>query len=97
MGTIRKLERQAVRAKMSKEEIGHKSFKDIWQEFRNKKYVTKDENGNVLMDSTPRNTQRKKQVHFDDKQQYVKLFAFADKLEANRKKTITEQSSAEDD
>lgn len=96
MGTLRKLERQAVRTKMKKDNVKHSSFKDYWQDFRNKKYVVKDENDNIVQDNTPRNTQKKKRVHFDNRQQYIKMFAFMDKLQDERRAKTTEKSDNED-
>lgn len=96
MGTVRKCERELIRAKLKNEKINHDSFRDMWQEFRKKKYVIKDDNGNITQDNTPKNTQKKKQQHFDNREQYLKLFSFMDELETKRNATATEGSNKEE-
>jgi len=82
---IRKLERNAVKNKLKKngESVG-KGFQSAWQSYREEKYITKDNEGNVIEDNTPRNTMRKKQRHFDNIEQYTNLFAYWDALNAER-------------
>jgi hypothetical protein len=81
MSTLRSLERQVVKSKLADEKINIKrGFANAWKEFREKKYVVKDEEGNIVTDNTPRNTARAKQSHFDNVEQYNKLFAYADAL-----------------
>ena len=81
MSTLRSLERQVVKSKLAEEKINVKrGFVNAWKEFRGKKYVVKDKEGNVVTDNTPRNTMKVKQSHFDNVEQYNKLFAYADAL-----------------
>ena len=70
---LRQLERSAAKAKAKKE---NKDFSTVWNEYRESKYVTKDEDGNVVLDVTPRNTQKKKQSHFDNGEQYFNMLNF---------------------
>lgn len=84
MGSSRKYERSIVKAKAAKE---NNNFETAWSDYREHKYVTKDEEGNVLVDKTPKNTQRKKQSHFDNKEQYVKMFAWAKSMKEQKEET----------
>jgi len=101
MGTLRKLERSIVKSKIKKESkikreggsVKH-TFENRWKEYRDNKYVTKDEDGNVISDLTPRNTMPKKQRHFDNVQQYNNMFAFFDKLRAESKEEESVESKA---
>ena len=77
----RKLERNIVKNNIRKDGRSVKRcFEQEWADFREKKYVTKDEEGNVISDRTPRNTMPKKQRHFDNVEQYNRLFAYMDSL-----------------
>lgn len=80
MSTLRKYERAVVKAQ------NNQNFENAWEEYRNAKYVTKGDTGEILVDRTPKNTQKKKQNHYDDKQKYFNLFAWI----ANRKVETTE-------
>lgn len=75
--SLRQLERCVAKVKAKKE---NKDFSSVWSDFRESKYITKDENGKVISDLTPRNTQRKKQSHFDNKEQYFNMFNFYSNL-----------------
>lgn len=70
MSKLRKYERA-----IAKNESGS-NFENAWQEYREAKYVTKGDTGEILVDKTPKNTQKKKQNHYDDKQKYFNLFAW---------------------
>lgn len=77
MSTLRSLERQVVKSKLADEKISIKGgFANAWKEFREKKFVVKDDEGNIVADNTPKNTMRTKQSHFDNVEQYNKLFAY---------------------
>ena len=91
MSTLRSLERQVVKSKLADEKISIKrGFANAWKEFREKKYVVKDKDGNIVANNTPRNTMKVKQSHFDNVEQYNKLFAYADALrnEKYEKETV---------
>lgn len=89
---MRKLERDIVKSKIRKDSRSVKQcFEQEWADFREKKYVTKNEDGNVVADNTPRNTMRKKQRHFDNVEQYNRLFAYMDSLKnAKKEEVVTE-------
>lgn len=87
MGKLRKLERSAVKAKAAKENT---DFASAWSEYREKKYIVKDEDGNIIANYTPRNTQKKKQNHYDDKRQYFRLFDFLDGMNKASKEETAE-------
>lgn len=81
MSTLRSLERQVVKSKLADEKINVKrGFANAWKGFREKKYVVKDDDNNIVADNTPRNTMKTKQSHFDNVEQYNRLFAYADAL-----------------
>ena len=81
MSGLRKLERNIVKSNIKKDGRSiKKCFKQEWADFREKKYVVKDENDNVIFDKTPKNTMKKKQSHFDNKEQYFKMFAYLNNL-----------------
>ena len=90
MSALRKLERRVVKANLTKE---HKSvkrgFEDSWKAYRESKYVTKDADGNVISDKTPRNTMPKKRVRFDNVEQYQRLFAFIKGMRADKTEEVT--------
>ena len=88
----RKLERNIVKNNIRKDGRSVKRcFEQEWADFREKKYVTKDEEGNVISDRTPRNTMPKKQTHFDNVEQYNRLFAYMDSLKnAKKEEVVTE-------
>lgn len=91
MSTLRSLERQVVKSKLADEKINVKrGFANAWKGFREKKYVVKDDDNNIVADNTPRNTMKAKQSHFDNVEQYNKLFAYADALrnEKSEKETV---------
>lgn len=89
MSAIRKYERSIVKHNIEKEGSSVKrTFSKRWDDFREKKYVTKDADGNVISDKTPKNTMRKKQNHFDNVEQYTRLFAWMDSVRAAREKKI---------
>ena len=71
MSNLRKYERAVVKHQAIKD---GKDFETAWDEYREKKYMIKDEEGKVLSDKTPRSNQKKKQVHYDDKRQYFNMF-----------------------
>lgn len=78
---LRKLERNKVKAEIKKDGRSVKrNFEDGWRKFREEKYVVKDDEGNVVSDNTPRNTMPKKQSHFDNVEQYSRLFSYVDSL-----------------
>lgn len=78
---LRKMERDIVKAGLRKEGKSVKQgFDQAWKDYREKKYVIKDEDGNVIVDTTPKNTQKKKQNHFDSVDQYTRVFAYMDAL-----------------
>lgn len=88
----RKLERNIVKNNIKKDGRSvKKCFEQEWTDFREKKYVTKDEEGNVISDRTPRNTMPKKQIHFDNIEQYNGLFTYMNGLKnAKKKEMVTE-------
>lgn len=80
-GALRKLERNKVKSEIKKDGRSVKrNFEDGWRKYREAKYVVKDEEGNVISDKTPRNTMPKKQQHFDNFEQYNRLFAYMNNL-----------------
>ena len=84
---LRKMERSIIRDQIRKDRRKSKDcFADAWKSFREKKYIVKDESGNIISDNTPRNTMPKKQRHFDSTEQYNNLFAFMDGLKKENKK-----------
>ena len=86
----RKIERNVIKNKIKNDHRSiKKCFADEWTSFRESKYVTKDKDGNVISDNTPKNTMPKKQRHFDNVEQYNKLFAFIDGLKARDKEAET--------
>lgn len=77
----RKIERNVIKNKIKKDRRSVKEcFTNEWAKFRENKYVVKDKDGNVLSDNTPKNTMTKKQRHFDNVEQYSRLFAFMEGL-----------------
>lgn len=85
----RKLERNIVKNNIRKNGRSVKRcFEQEWADFREKKYVTKDEEGNVISDRTTRNTMPKKQNHFDNVEQYNKLFAWMNSLNSAKKEEV---------
>ncbi len=81
MSFIRKLERNMIKAKTKKDKRSVKRcFEQEWNDFRERKYITKDDKGNIISDKTPRNTMKKKQFHFDNAEQYTRFFAYMDSL-----------------
>lgn len=84
---IRKIERSVVRAKIE----NAAAFNSAWKDYREKKYVIKDEEGNVIVDNTPHNTMPKKQQHFDSMEQYTKLFAWMDDIQAKREEKTDDE------
>jgi len=83
---IRKLERNVVKNNIKKDGRNvKKCFTDEWNKFRENKYVTKDEEGNVIADKTPKNTMKKKQIHFDNVEQYNRFFTWTNSLKATKK------------
>jgi len=75
MSKLRKLERSIVKANAAKSNM---DFTSAWNDYRDKKYVVRNEDGEVLANNTPRNTQKKKQSHFDNKEQYYNMLAWLD-------------------
>lgn len=88
---IRKIERNTVKTRIRKETGNINAFETAWKDYREKKYVIKDEEGNVIVDNTPRNTMPKKQQHFDSMEQYTRLFAWADELKMKREVKETDE------
>lgn len=85
-GTLRKLERNAVKNKIKKDGRSVKrNFESEWKAHREAKYVLKDENGEVISDRTPKNTMKKKQNHFDNGEQYFRMFNYFANLKASMK------------
>ena len=86
---VRKLERNIVKNNIRKDGRSvKKCFEQEWADFREKKYVTKDEDGNIISDNTPRDTMRKKQRHFDNVEQYNRLFAYMDSLKNSKNEEV---------
>lgn len=83
---LRKLERSIVKENARK---NNESFENAWNDFRDKKYVVKDENKNIIKNNMPKNTQKKKYNFFDNKQQYFKMFAWAKSMK-NKKEENTQ-------
>ena len=78
---LRKLERNMVKENIKKDGRSVKRcFESEWSKYREKKYVTKDEDGNIISDKTPRNTMKKKQQHFDSMEQYTRFFNYLNGL-----------------
>ena len=77
MSKLRKLERSVIKANAKKNNVG---FENAWSDYRESKYVKKNENDEVVEDRTPRNTQKKKHSFFDNKEKYFKMFAWAKNL-----------------
>lgn len=85
---LRKLERNIVKNSIEKDGRSvKKCFEQEWSDYREKKYVTKDEEGNIISDKTPKNTMKRKQYHFDNVEQYNNLFAYIEALEVSKKVT----------
>lgn len=86
MGTLRRLERNKVKHEIRKDGRSVKrGFEDSWKKYREAKYVTKDEEGNIIYDKTPKNTMSKKQMHFDDVEQYNRLLTYINGLKTESK------------
>lgn len=76
---LRTYERDIIKGNIAKEKRSvKKGFQQEWANHREKKYIVKDEDGNVIADNTPRNTMRKKKPHFDNVEQYSRMLAYAD-------------------
>lgn len=86
MGNLRKLERNAVKNKAIKDGV---DFETAWSNYREQKYVAKDNEGNVVADRTPRSNQKKKQSHFDNKEQYFNMFNWMKNLRNKKNETDT--------
>lgn len=87
MGTLRRLERNKVKHEIRKDSRSVKrNFEDSWKKYREAKYIKKDEDGNIISNKTPKNTMPKKQYHFDNFEQYNRLFAYANGLKAANEK-----------
>ena len=83
---LRTLERNKVKQEIRKDGRSIKrGFKDAWEKYRDKKYVVRDKEGNVISDNTPRNTMPKKQQHFDSVEQYSRFFAYMNALRTKSK------------
>lgn len=89
MGNLRKLERNVVKCHAIK---NNKDFDTAWTEYRESKYVVRDPDGNVLTDITPRSNQKKKQNHFDNKEQYFNMFTWFENMKAERAKKKEEKA-----
>ena len=89
MGTLRRLERNKVKHEIIKDGRSVKRcFEGSWKKYREAKYVTKDEEGNIISDKTPKNTMPKKQMHFDNVEQYNRLFAY---VNSKKEETTNEE------
>lgn len=78
---LRKLERNKVKQNIKKDGRSvRRCFEQEWKDYRENKYVIKDEEGNVISDKTPKNTMKKKKRHFDNVEQYTNFFAFLNGL-----------------
>lgn len=62
-------------------------------DYREKKYVIKDEDGNVIVDNTPKNTMKKKQNHFDNVESYNRLFAYIESLKNDEKEEVAKSNT----
>lgn len=71
---LRKLERSIIKANVKKSNV---NFENAWSDYRERKYIKKDENNKVIEDKTPRDTQKKKHSFFDNKEKYFKMFTWA--------------------
>lgn len=69
---------------MGKERVSGKKFSERWNKYREDKYIKKDEEGNIIENRMPKNTQKKKQIHFDSMESYKKLLAWYDSIEKAR-------------
>ena len=84
-GALRKLERNKVKSEIRKDGRSvRRNFEDGWKKYRDKKYVTYDEEGNVISNKTPRNTMKKKQQHWDNGEQYARFLAYVDSLKKEK-------------
>ena len=82
MGKMRKYERSVIAHKAAKENT---DFKTAWEEYREKKFITKNEKKEIIINNTPKNTMKKKQSHFDNKKQYFNMLSwFANWRETKR-------------
>lgn len=89
---LRTLERNKVKSEIKKDGSSvRRGFKDAWQKYREKKYIVRDEDGNVISDNTPRNTMPKKQQHFDNVEQYSRFFAYMNALKSKNKNESVDQ------
>ena len=88
MSVLRKLERQIVRKEMHDKGIQSSKFNEYWHRHREEKYITKDADGHIIENRMPKNTQKKKQVHFDNVEQYNRLFAFIDEKNEEAKSEV---------
>lgn len=94
--TVRKIERSVVKKQLERDARSvKKGFENAWKEYREKKYVVKDEEGNIVTDSTPKNTMPKKQKHFDNVEQYTKMFTYFDQLKEKSKEKKQESTVEE--
>lgn len=86
---LRSMERKVVKENIRKDNRSVKRcFEDEWLQHRDKKYITKDEDGKVLSDKTPQNTMKKKQRHFDNVDQYTRFFAYIDSLKTDTEDVV---------
>lgn len=86
---LRSMERNIIKKNLEKKNISRKkSFKQNWGEYRDNKYITRDEDGNVISDNTPRDTTKRRQIHYDDKNQYFGLFSFVESLKNSKEEAV---------
>lgn len=84
---LRTLERNTVKENIKKDGRSIKNcFETEWKKYRENKYVTKDEEGNIISNKTPKNTMKKKQQHFDSMEQYTRFFNYVDSLKSEEVK-----------
>lgn len=86
MGKLRRLERSVAKANAKKNNV---SFESAWNDYRESKYVKKNENDEVVSNKTPKNTMKKKKSFFDNKESYFKMMAWVKNL---KEKKETEQN-----
>lgn len=94
--SLRRVERNAVKHNILKDGRSVKRcFEKEWEDYRKNKYTIKDEDDNVVSCEIPRNTMKKKQNHFDNVEQYNRLFSYMENLR-NSVETSEEEKEVEE-
>lgn len=101
MSTLRKLERNRIKNNIKKDGKSVKrAFENDWKTYRENKYIVKDEDGNIISNTMPKDTTKKKQIHYDNMEQYKRLIGFfqglnmagLDSVETDKNKEVVSES-----